>query len=216
MHAKTWPAPLDLSFRIDAVLHLQASIFSRLGEDLQVFQTVSRAQTRFFLPPRIKVPNFAFCDFLLLLVVIEQGVSMRCAPVVFLLSLVALAGCSPSNPRKAVSGTVTLHDLNLDEGTITFRPIPGTTPEGLPTTTGGAVITNGAYQIEAESGLVPGKYKVLITSGDGRTPDDPNEAPGPSGNFVSKDRIPPEYNTKSNVEVEVMEDGENVFDFPIP
>ncbi len=141
---------------------------------------------------------------------------MRCEHVVVTVLMVGFLGCSPSNPRKEISGTVTLKNELLEDGMIMFRPIPGTTPEGLPTTTGGANIIQGVYKIDAEAGLVPGKYKVLITSGDGKTPDDPNEAPGPTGNFVSKDRIPPSFNSKSKVEVEVKEDGENVFDFPIP
>lgn len=132
------------------------------------------------------------------------------------LSFLLVSGCAEVNPRKQLSGTVTLKGAKLDAGTIDFRPIEGTSAAGLPTTTAGAVITDGAYKIAAELGLVPGKYKVLISSGDGVTPDNEEGIPGPSGNFVSKDRIPPEFNVKSNVEVEVTEGGENVFNFDIP
>lgn len=100
----------------------------------------------------------------------------------FVLSMVALAlsfsvvaGCGESNPRKAVSGKVTLKGVNLDEGTIDFLPIAGTSAEGLPSSTSGAVISQGVYEITADAGLVPGKYKVLISSGDGRTPDNEDE-----------------------------------------
>ncbi len=132
------------------------------------------------------------------------------------LVLAAATGCGEANPRKAVSGKITLKGADLADGTITFRPIEGTSPAGMPSTTGGAVIANGVYSIVAESGLVPGKYKVLLSSGDGITPDNADEMPGPSGNFVSKDRIPPEYNVKSKVEIEVTEEGDNVFNFDIP
>ena len=131
------------------------------------------------------------------------------------LSFSAMLGCGTPNPRKPISGKVTLKGVNLDEGTIDFLPIAGTNA-GLPSTTSGAVITQGIYDIAAESGLVPGKYRVLISSGDGRTPDNEDEMPGPSGNFVSKDRIPADYNVNSKVEIEVKEEGDNVFDFIIP
>ncbi len=134
------------------------------------------------------------------------------------LSLLLLfsTGCGEVNPRKEISGKVKLRGTNLDAGTIDFRPIEGTVAAGLPSTTAGAVITDGIYQIGAEYGLVPGKYKVLISSGDGITPDNEEGIPGPSGNFVSKDRIPPQFNVNSQVEIEVTDVGENIFDFEIP
>jgi hypothetical protein len=129
--------------------------------------------------------------------------------------LVLLVGCGERNPRREVSGTVTLAGENLDEGVIEFHPISAADPD-LPATNAGAVIAEGKYLIPAEQGLVPGKYRVLITSGDGVTPADPEGIPGPSGNFVSKDRIPPEYNQKSTIEVEVADADPNTFDFDIP
>ena len=65
---------------------------------------------------------------------------------------------------------------------------------------------------------MPGQYRVVITSGDGRTRANvPDEPPGPTGaNIISKDRIPPDYNTNSKQEVEVTEKKANVFNFDIP
>ena len=126
-----------------------------------------------------------------------------------------IAGCSPSNPRQEVSGNISLSGSPLNEGIIEFQPLSNTDPE-LPSTKGGAVIADGKYMIPSDYGLVPGIYRVLISSGDGVTPDDPEGIPGPSGNFVSKDRIPPEFNRNSTVEIEVIAGSPNVFDFAIP
>src|SRR5262245_46498572 len=131
------------------------------------------------------------------------------------LTLAVVFGCGPnSGGRQEVKGTIKLKGQLLDQGQITFVPISGdgATKEGAP-------IANGAYKIDRMHGLLPGKYKVGITSGDGRTPHDaaPDQLPGPTGaNIISKDRIPPDYNTNSKQEVEVTAKGPNVFDFDIP
>ena len=110
------------------------------------------------------------------------------------------------------------HDIKpgepINDGTIDFFPA-----EGNQATKSGAQILKGSYKIPAEFGLLPGKYRVSITAGDGRTrPDAPaDQPPGPTGaNIVSKDRVPKEYNLESKVEVDVTEKGPNVFDYDIP
>jgi hypothetical protein len=128
---------------------------------------------------------------------------------------VLLIGCGKaSDGRLEVSGTITLHGETLDEGVIEFLPLADTKRAG-PATQSGAVITNGAYKIPSDSGLVAGSYKVLITAGDGKTPVD-GELPGPTGNIVSVDRIPAEYNIDSKQEVTVTPKGPNIFDYAIP
>ena len=128
--------------------------------------------------------------------------------------LLLVTGCGPSNPRREVSGKVLFNGSPLDNGTINFNPL-GDGKEGVPRTKEGGVITNGEYKLLAEMGLTPGKYKVIISSGDNIDPSDPEGLPGPSGNFVSKDRIPAAYNTASTQEVEVTDKGPNVFDWDI-
>jgi hypothetical protein len=128
---------------------------------------------------------------------------------------IVVFGCGPNyGGRQEIKGTIKLKGQLLDQGSISFMPISGdrTTQEGAP-------IANGSYKIDRSHGLMPGKYRVSITAGDGRTPANaaPDEAPGPTGaNIISKDRIPPEYNTNSKQEVDVTEKGPNVFDFDIP
>jgi hypothetical protein len=130
-------------------------------------------------------------------------------------AVVLAAGCTDNyGGRQEIKGTVTLKGAPLDEGVIDFLPVSG---DGA--TKEGAVITNGAYRIDRQHGLLPGKYGVSITAGDGRTRANaaPDEPPGPTGaNIVSKDRIPPEYNSKSKQQVEVKADRPNVFDYHIP
>jgi hypothetical protein len=130
-------------------------------------------------------------------------------------TLVALHGCSPNyGGRQEVKGTIKLKGQPLDQGQITFMPISG---DG--TTKEGALIANGQYLIDRAHGLMPGKYRVSITSGDGRTPADapPDQGPGPTGaNIISKDRIPPEYGSNSKQDVEVSDKKPNVFSYDIP
>src|SRR4051812_47091603 len=104
---------------------------------------------------------------------------------------VLYVGCGPAaGGRQPISGTIKLKGQALDQGQIMFLPLSG---EG--TTQEGAPIANGQYKIDRQHGLMPGKYRVSITAGDGRTrADAPDQAPGPTGaNIISKDRIAPEY-----------------------
>jgi hypothetical protein len=138
-----------------------------------------------------------------------------CSFALFVLAAVAVsfAGCGPNyGGRQEIKGTIKLKGQPLDQGQITFIPISGDA-----STKEGSLITNGVYRIERQFGLMPGRYKVIITSGDARTPANTDEPPGPTGaNIISKDRIPPEYNTNSKQEVEVTDKKANVFDYDIP
>jgi hypothetical protein len=123
------------------------------------------------------------------------------------------AGCGDAaRGRCAVSGTVTFRGQPLDQGMILFVPAAGDL-----TTQAGTAIRNGQYAIPAPQGLLPGRYRISISSGDGKTPADRNGGPpGPSGNFSSQERIPRDFNVASTHEVEVMKGGPNRFDFTIP
>lgn len=125
------------------------------------------------------------------------------------------SGCREASHRREITGKVLLKKQPLNDGVIEFIPLGAGSGE-FPATKEAAMITDGQYTIPADAGLAPGKYKVLITAGDSTAPANPDEPPGPSGNFVMKDRIPPEFNSESNVEVEVKEKGANNFDFDIP
>lgn len=129
------------------------------------------------------------------------------------ISICLVAGCGGSD-RFAVSGKVKLKDQPLETGIVLFEPLEGQD------TGGNAVIEKGEFTMPREAGLKPGKYRVRITSGDGKTavnPVDPNEPPGPGGggNIISKELVPPAWNTQSKQEVTVKAEGENTFNFDI-
>jgi hypothetical protein len=126
------------------------------------------------------------------------------------------SGCGDDyGGRQEVSGVITLKGQPLDQGSISFMPLGESANQGM-VTQSGAVITEGKYHIPAEQGLVPGDYQVSISSADGLTPADPDAPPGPTGNTVTKDRIPPEFNVNSKQKVQVKEGEPNSFDFSIP
>lgn len=134
------------------------------------------------------------------------------------LALLALfgivAGCGSGDPRLPVSGTVSWKGKPLDTGTVEFLPAdPGISTQST------AVVTNGAFNIPKEGGLVPGRYKVVVSSPDPKTQQGPPDAPpGERGGYPAKDRIPPEYSTagKTKLTAEVKAGQENRFEFAVP
>src|SRR5262245_56731717 len=78
-------------------------------------------------------------------------------------ALAALSGCGDPRNRQEVTGAVTLKGQPLDDGIIHFAPLDSQE------TGDGAQIVNGTYRIPREKGLSPGKYKVTIIGGDGRS-----------------------------------------------
>jgi hypothetical protein len=130
--------------------------------------------------------------------------------VVLSTALGVQAGCGPSNPlgRKAISGTVTLDGAPLASGSIEFTPLGGGVSSG-------AVIEAGKYQIPAESGLPPGKYRVSIVDNPPAAPLPPGHMPGDDLPPQPKPRVPPSWNQNSTHEIEVTQQGPNRFDFSI-
>ncbi len=134
-------------------------------------------------------------------------------PVAVLLLLAG--GCGDRfGGRQEISGTVTLKGQPVDEGVIEFHPLDNS-PEQL-VTKSGALIQDGKYLIPKAQGLVPGKYRVVISSGDKKAPPLDADSPGPSKSIFSKERIPADYNTKTKQVVEVTKEGSNTFDYVIP
>jgi hypothetical protein len=144
----------------------------------------------------------------------------RCeGPTAFLLALsvtLLSSGCGDdAGGRRAVSGTVTLKGNPVAEGMIDFIPAAGPT-KGSRYTKSGAVIKDGQYTIPKNQGLMPGEYKVSISAPDKHHKLGENELPGPTSSRTSKNLIPPEYNLKTKLIVEVKKDGPNTIDFAIP
>jgi hypothetical protein len=128
------------------------------------------------------------------------------------LALCLLVGCGSSGPvRQEVTGKVLFNNQPLDEGIIDFEPLDGQGSKS------GSTILNGEYQIPRDKGLFPGRYRVRIIAGDGTSGGGKAEPSGPRpGATPGKERIPPEYNLKSEITKEVKQDETNRFDFSIP
>jgi hypothetical protein len=119
-----------------------------------------------------------------------------------------VAGCDSGNKLRPVSGTVTYKGAPLAHGSVTFLFVDPPGPAG------GALISNGRFEIAAPRGLEPGKYRVQISSPEGvgtRTPE--QIAAGASA--PAKERIPPNYNTASQLTIEVTQSGSNDFSWSI-
>ncbi len=123
----------------------------------------------------------------------------------------ALAGCN-DNPlgRLAVSGQVNFGGVPLDKGTIDFRPAKG--GRGVAS---GATISAGRYQIEAKRGLPPGTYEVRIFSSREDTSPLP-EGVAPGGQRPAIERLPPQVNVETELEVTVAAGAANEFNFDVP
>ena len=129
--------------------------------------------------------------------------------------LMTFGGCSEKSdglPREAVSGTVTLDGQPLPKGLIQF--LPSSAKEVM---SGGAVIEDGKFSIARNEGLLPGIYRVDITSSAGSEPLTPGEPPGPAKTTKTtpKDLIPQQYNLKSTLTAEVKAAAANTFDFTL-
>jgi hypothetical protein len=119
-------------------------------------------------------------------------------------------GCGSENPlgRKALSGKVTLDGAPLPMGQIEFHPLEGGVQSGGP-------INAGSYSIPAHAGATPGKYRVLIYDTYESPPLPPGHMPGDDLPPPPKQKVPPEWNSKSKHEIEVKKEGPFRFDFEV-
>lgn len=133
-------------------------------------------------------------------------------PALLGLALVFLTGCSSEPKRYKVSGVVKYKDKVIPNGQIAFIAEGGTAPAG------GAAIKDGAYEIAAAQGLLPGKYKVSISYPDPKgAPPEPKEgdAPGVGGGREVRELLPEKYNGATELTAEVKPDGSNEFPFDL-
>jgi hypothetical protein len=120
--------------------------------------------------------------------------------IILLIGLVWLAtGCDQGPKMYPVRGTITFDGQPVEEGDIIFVPIdPNLNPDSGP-------IKNGHFAFAAKAGkkrveirasrVVPGKQSPM----------------GP----IHESYIPPEYNSRSRLEAEVVPGGTNQWDFPL-
>lgn len=133
---------------------------------------------------------------------------VRLSFIAAVLAVAAAAGCDSGNKLRPVSGTVKYKGEPLDTGSVTFLYVSPPGPAG------GALITNGKFEIASPRGLEPGTYRVQISSPKGEGQRTPEQiAAGASA--PAKERIPPKYNTESRLTVEVTQSGPNEFNWSI-
>jgi hypothetical protein len=137
----------------------------------------------------------------------------RRRPIAALAAIFALSvpsGCGPSTDRLAVSGRVSLDGQPLDNGSIRFTSL------GENLVSSGTLIKDGRYRIPRDKGLLPGEYRVEISSPDNDAPPVmQRSSPKDPGIPTAVDRIPPGYNINSDQRVQVDREKDNAFDFDI-
>jgi hypothetical protein len=134
---------------------------------------------------------------------------MRVLRLAALAALLLAAGCSGGG-KAEVSGTVLLDGEPVEQGSINFIPVEGTSGPGV-----GAVIKDGKYHIPKGKGVTVGKNRVELRAFrmSGRKVPDPMGRPG----ALTDERVPafpPEYNTRSTL-VREVQPGSNTFDFEV-
>ena len=123
--------------------------------------------------------------------------------------MLVLAGCGRANDRKALEGTVILDEAPLAEGSIAFRPLPGTSGP-----TAGGEIAGGRFSISTQGGAFAGTFRVEITAmcKTGKKVKDPM-----LGVLVDEyeQYVPARYNRESQLTADVQGDGPNQFEFKL-
>jgi hypothetical protein len=119
----------------------------------------------------------------------------RAAPAgILVAALLILSGCAPNSKMAEVKGKVTLDDLPVENGGITFIPLDGKSP------TGGGLIQKGEYsgkapiggnRVEIHWSKPTGKMKALYNTEQKLERPETTEA------------IPAKYNVKSELTLEV-------------
>lgn len=147
-----------------------------------------------------------------------QKATARVARLSLLVAGLALAivgcGSEPPNPdgRETVTGSITLNGSPL-VGTagIRFEPVDGGNGGGS------AQLTEGSFVASGYDGLMPGKYivRIVAVANFDKTTGELADNTVAFGNEVSVQVVPPEFNEKSTIEFEVVEGGDNVFNYDI-
>jgi hypothetical protein len=139
-----------------------------------------------------------------------EGLAVRALRLSWLAAaLFFLTGCS--GDKAEVSGTVRVGGEVVEEGSITFVPVEGTTGPAV-----GTFIKNGQYHVPRSKGVTVGKNRVELRGfkNTGRKAQGPTGAPGAQ----VEERVPafpPEYSDRSTV-VREVHPGANRIDFYVP
>jgi hypothetical protein len=131
--------------------------------------------------------------------------------IVIALGLAVLGfGQAGDGDRVSISGTITVDGKPLDQGTIRFY-----CEDRSPFVAAGSFLKAGEYSIPRSAGLVPGKYKILISGL--RDPSNPAlwYQAGTDASVTAEEPLPAQYNRESNLFIEIKEGGRHSFDFDL-
>jgi hypothetical protein len=150
----------------------------------------------------------------LLLPLINQIAMARIGTIVLLMT-VACSGCGGTVDKSAIVGQVTFKNGEIiKRGLIEFTPIDSEPGGSGGSTSSGARIFEGSYDVPQEKGLHPGRYLVRISApsatlgGEG--------PPGSSAMTLPTELVSAKYNSESTLEIEVMPgEAEQRFDFEV-
>ena len=133
------------------------------------------------------------------------------ARVVVIIAACLVSGCGSDSGRGAVSGKVTVDGQPLAEGVITFVPAAGTDGPSA-----GSEVKDGRYSIPAETGPVPGDYRVELRAQKKTGKMIEVGSPEPPGTKIPEtvEALPAMYNTKSTLK-ETIKVGNNPIDFDL-
>ena len=126
--------------------------------------------------------------------------TMQSKTALTLATLLAVAGCGDSGPRRyPVTGEVTWEGQPLPDGDILFTPPGGGVPDA-------GKIVAGEFKLRATEG--PKTVAIFATRESGQV--DPEMGAAPRESY-----IPARYNDQSNLTAEVDPGGENHFRFEL-
>lgn len=138
--------------------------------------------------------------------------------VVVVAGLLSATGCKEPNPdgREDVSGKITLNGepLGTQSGVfaIRFDPVGDDKKAG-----GSGQIQSGSYALTGQDGVKPGQYVVRISGSAtfDRSTNDYANADTKMENEYQVVLVPPEFNSESKIEFEVVKGKKNVFNYDI-
>jgi hypothetical protein len=124
-----------------------------------------------------------------------------CSSGVFAAVALTVGGCIGGDglPRQPLSGSVTFGGERIKDGVITFFPVERVINGTM--VMAGVPIEDGRFSVSRSTGLVPGKYKITVHSGDRN---DAARRPGHeprNENDVPRERIPTKFNSDTMLEI---------------
>lgn len=129
------------------------------------------------------------------------------------LALLAAAGCTDPYPLAPVSGRVKLDGKPLPDARVGFEPIRKTVKQ-MDAGPGSYDLTDGEGRFElksldGKSGAVIGEHRVWISTYEGK------EGPNGSVITIAPEKVPPRYNSESELTFTVPPEGTDQADFDL-